>query len=133
MQLSFLYDIVAYIYGENVTLLEKVKGKMKGPHGGKEVPMTDNQPKPRIIDNPDAREIYVNKVIGSSFDGAAISVTLGCTRVVPERLDSPPPQGHQPSVYVAGRLTLTPQAAAELVNSLNGMLTAISKTSAKPN
>ena len=95
--------------------------------------MTDNQEKPRIVDHPDASEIYVNKVIGCSFDGAAVSVTLGCTRVILERLDTPPLQGHQPSVYVAGRITLTPQAAAELVNGLNGMLKAISKAPNKPN
>jgi hypothetical protein len=95
--------------------------------------MANNPQKPRIIDSADAHEIYVNKVVGSSFDGANISVTLGCTRVVPERLDSPPPQGHVPAVYVTGRITLSPSAAAELVNGLNGMLAAISKSTGKPN
>jgi hypothetical protein len=95
--------------------------------------MANEPPKPRIIDNPDAREIYVNKVIGCSFDGATVGVTLGCTRVVPERLDTPPAQGHTSAIYVTGRLTLSPAAAAELVNGLNGMLAAISKTTSKPN
>jgi hypothetical protein len=95
--------------------------------------MVENRQKPRLIDNPEVSEIYANKIIGTSFDGATLGVTLGCTRVVPERLDTPPPQGHSPSVYVAGRLILSPAAAAELVNGLSGMLAAISKSPAKAN
>jgi hypothetical protein len=90
--------------------------------------MADNQPKPRIIDSPEVREIYVNKTIGSSFDGATISLLLGCTRIVPDRLDLPPQQAQPPSVYVTGRIALSPAAAVELANALNGILATISKS-----
>jgi hypothetical protein len=85
--------------------------------------MTESPPKHQIIDNPDVREIYVNKTLGGSFDGTAITLTLGCTR-----FDRPAPQGQLPSIYVTGRLTLSPTAAVELLNSLNSILAAISKT-----
>jgi three-Cys-motif partner protein len=74
-------------------------------------------------------EAYVKtrlKTIGCSFDGGAISVLLGCSRVVPERLDTMPEQDQPPPVYVTGRLALSPAAAVELINSLNGILAAIS-------
>lgn len=62
--------------------------------------MAENEPRPRIIDNPGVAEIYVNRIIGSSFDGATIGVTLGCAPVVPERFEATP---SDPVVYVAGR------------------------------
>ena len=92
--------------------------------------MTDQQ-KIRIVDKASSREIYVNKVIDSTFDGAAIGVTLGCIRVVPERLDARP--STPPGVYVTGRLSLSPVAARELVDRLNGILAAITKGSGKAN
>ena len=93
--------------------------------------MAENEQKPTIVDDPSAIEIYVNKIVGSSFDGATVGVTLGCVRVVPERLDISP--SRPAAVYVAGRLSLKPSAAAELVNGLSGILTAISKGSSKTN
>jgi hypothetical protein len=97
-----------------------------------ECPMPDSQQKPRVVDNPDVSEVYVNKTIGCSFDGGAISVLLGCSRVVPERLDTMPGQDQPPPVYVTGRLALSPAAAVELINSLNGILAAISNAPNSP-
>jgi hypothetical protein len=93
--------------------------------------MVENEQKLTIIDDPSAIEAYVNKIVGVSFDGATVGVTLGCVRVVPERLDTSPSK--PAAAYVAGRLSLTPTAAAELVNGLNGILTAISKGPTKTN
>ncbi len=93
--------------------------------------MAENKPKAAIIDNPQTSEIYVNKIIGTLFDGATVGVTLGCTRVIPERIDTAP--SDPPAVHVAGRLSLTPAAAAELVKALNGILAAISKGPGKAN
>jgi hypothetical protein len=87
--------------------------------------MAEISQKQTVIDNIDAAEIYVNKIVGSSFDGTTVGVTLGCTRVVPERLNTTP--SSPPVVYVAGRLSLTPAAAADLVKGLSGILAAISK------
>ena len=98
--------------------------------------MAGAQQKPQIVDNPDIREIYVNKTIGVSFDGGTVGLTLGCTRLLPERLDTPPRQDQPPAVYVTGRLALSPSAAVELANALNGILADISKkpdNKSKPN
>lgn len=92
--------------------------------------MADLQ-KMRIVDEVRSREIYVNKVIDSTFDGAAIGVTLGCIRVVPDRLDTRPRM--PPAAYVTGRLSLSPVAARELADRLNGILAAISKVPGKAN
>ena len=96
--------------------------------------MAGDQQKPRIVDNPQVREIYINKTIGVSYDGGTIGLTLGCTRVLPERLDTPPRQDHPPAVHVTGRIALTPSAAVELANALNGILADIAKrTNSPPN
>ena len=94
--------------------------------------MPEGSQKSRIVDNPDVSEVYVNKTIGCSFDGGAISILLGCSRVVPERLDAMPGQDRGPNVYVTGRLALSPAAAVELINALNGILAAISKAPNSP-
>jgi hypothetical protein len=94
--------------------------------------MTDVPPKPRVLDNPDIGEIYANRVIGASFDGGAISILVGCARVIPERVDTTPTQGEPPSVYVTGRLALSPAAAVELVNILSGILTTLAKSPSNP-
>jgi hypothetical protein len=94
--------------------------------------MADHLQKPRVVDNPDVAEIYVNKTIGCSYDGSAISVLLGCSRVVPGRLDAKLEEDQLPAVHVTGRLALSPAAAVELMNTLNGILAAISKAPNSP-
>lgn len=94
--------------------------------------MTENQRKPRIVDNPDAREIYINRTIGTAFDGAAITILLGCARVVPERVDTPPQQSEPPAVHLTARIALSLNAAVELANALNGILATIAKDPAGP-
>jgi hypothetical protein len=64
--------------------------------------MVENEQKPTPFDDPSDIEVYVNKIVGVSFDGATVGVTLGCIRVVPERLDTPP---SKPAVaYVLGAI-----------------------------
>ena len=94
--------------------------------------MSGGQEKPRIIDSLDVREIYINKTIGVSYDGGTVGLTLGCTRVLPERLDTMPRQDQPPAVYVTGRIALSPSAAVELANALNGILADISKKQSGP-
>src|SRR5450759_145187 len=89
--------------------------------------MAGDQQKPRIVDNPQVSEIYVNKTIGASFDGGTISLTLGCTRMLPEQLGTPPRQDQPPTVHVTGRIALSPSAAVELANALNGILADIAQ------
>jgi hypothetical protein len=95
-------------------------------------PMADHPNKPRVVDNPDVGEIYVNKTIGCSYDGGAISVLLGCSRIVPGRLDARLEEDQLPAVHVTGRLALSPAAAVELINTLNGILAAISRAPNSP-
>jgi len=92
--------------------------------------MAESAQKPRIIDNPAAPEIYVNKVVGGSFDGTTIGITLGSTRVLPDHLDASP---GPPAVHLAGRLCLTPAAAGELAKAISGILSAISTSPGKAN
>jgi hypothetical protein len=94
--------------------------------------MSDDSHKPRVIDNPDVGEIYANKTIGASFDGGGISVLFGCSRVVPELVDTPIERSEPPAVYVTGRLTLSPSAAVELMNALNEILAALSQAPNSP-
>jgi hypothetical protein len=94
--------------------------------------MSDDSRKPRVIDNPDVGEIYANKTIGASFDGGGISVLVGCSRVIPDFIDTSVQRNEPPSVYVTGRLTLSPSAAVELMNALNGILAALSQAPNSP-
>jgi hypothetical protein len=71
------------------------------------------QPKFRIQDNPSIIEIYANKFLGAVFDGSAVN------RLHLEKTDQAPTQGQQPVVQITHRLTLSPAAAIELINSLN--------------
>jgi hypothetical protein len=81
-------------------------------------------PKPRVIDNPAVGELYANKVISTSFDGGALILTVGVTRIVPDRIDDVPNASAMPvpSVHVSGRIALSPAAAVEAINGLNGLL-----------
>jgi hypothetical protein len=94
--------------------------------------MSEAPRKPRVVDNPDVGEIYANKTIGASFDGGAITVLVGCSRIVPEFVDSCIEPSDAPAVYVTSRLTLSPAAAVELMNALNGILAALSNVPNSP-
>ena len=43
--------------------------------------MADAPKKISIIDNPSISELYANKLIATSFDGGAVTITLGTTRI----------------------------------------------------
>jgi hypothetical protein len=81
--------------------------------------MADAPQKPNIIDNPSVGELYANKLIGTSFDGGAVSITLGTTRFMP---GESPKKGKPATVYVTARLALSPGGAVELANALGAML-----------
>ncbi len=78
---------------------------------------------PRVIDDPTIRETYANKLISAQFDGGAIVVTMGTTRITPNRVDERPDiAGIKPAVHVSTRVACSPNAALELINALNGLL-----------
>jgi hypothetical protein len=83
--------------------------------------------KPRVHDDPAVREVYANKLITASFEGGPLVITLGTTRLLPDRVDEPLRPGTIPDVFVTGRLAISPQVAMELVNSLQGLLAIASR------
>lgn len=89
--------------------------------------MADQQQKLRLVDVPEIVEVYANKLVNTTFDGGAFSVTFGATRLLAERVGEMPQQGQQPAVYVTARLALSPAVAVELVNAMNGLLQAMAK------
>jgi hypothetical protein len=94
--------------------------------------MSDGPERPRVVDNPNVSEIYANRAIGTSFDGGGISILFGCSRVIPEFVDSLPQKNEQPSVFVTGRLTLSPAGAVELMNQLNQILAVLTNAQNSP-
>lgn len=93
--------------------------------------MTEQKQKFRIHDNPAIGEVYVNKFIGSFFDGGAVTLTFGTIRLVTEKTDEGPREGSQPAVYITHRLSLSPSAAVELINGLNTVLSALTQAQAR--
>ncbi len=81
---------------------------------------------PRVIDDPTVREVYANKIVSAQFDGGTVMITLGATRITPNRIDERPDvAGVKPAVHISARLALSPPAAMELINNLNGLLAAV--------
>ena len=93
--------------------------------------MTDKKPQMAVVDDPSVKEVYANKVIGTTFDGGALSITLGVGRFVPKTTDEAPKQGALPVVHVTARLSLSPTAAVELASALKLMLDRLGKVSAE--
>jgi hypothetical protein len=85
--------------------------------------MAERKQRLRVLDDVRVGETYANRVISTSFDGGAICVTLGAIRLVPEHTDEPATES-EPRVHVTARLTLSPSAAVELIQNLNGVLAA---------
>jgi hypothetical protein len=85
---------------------------------------TKPNPKPRVVDNAAVGELYANKVISTSFDGGALILTIGVTRIIPDRIDDVPNPANMPTprVHVSGRIALSPAAAVEAINGLTGLL-----------
>jgi hypothetical protein len=90
--------------------------------------MESAKPKPRIFDNVEVRETYSNKLIGTAFDGGSLSITLGTSRFIPDRIDDPPRNGQHPGVYVTDRIAISPACAVEVVNALNHILSVMAAT-----
>jgi hypothetical protein len=94
------------------------------------MPEQQPQPKWRIVDNPHVPEVYANKFVSATFDGGALVITMGTSRVSTEPAGQP--QGNQQTlpVHVTARLAVSAQAAVELVNAVNSVLGAVAKAAA---
>ena len=93
--------------------------------------MADKKPQIAVVDDPSAKEIYANTLVGATFDGGALTITLGVSRIVPNKINEAPTQGTLPTVHVTARLSLSPAAATNLANALKGMLDQIRKAGAE--
>lgn len=80
------------------------------------------QPRFKIVDTPTVHEAYANQFISAGFDSASVTITLGTSRLVPERMGEGIKEGSVPSVYVTARLALSAPAAVELIRNISGML-----------
>jgi hypothetical protein len=94
---------------------------------GRDKAVTTERKKFKIIDDPSVRESYANKLISASFDGGAVVLTLGTTRLMPEDTTQSPKQGSLPHVHVTTRLAISPGGAVELTNALTNMLKTLSE------
>jgi len=95
--------------------------------------MSDQKAKPEkepmtVVDDAAVKEVYANKLIAATFDGGALSITMGATRVLPERIEreAKDKQG-KAQVHTTARLALSPIAAMELTRALTNMLGTLSK------
>lgn len=81
------------------------------------------KPKLRVIDDATVRESVATNAVGGLLSDNTLFVTLAVQRALPETTGAPPSQ--TPVAQVTARLALTPTAAVELVNLLNGLLSAV--------
>lgn len=81
--------------------------------------MNEDSKRLKVHDDPKVRETYANQMVSASFDGGSLILTLGVRRYVPECVGEPVEPA---SVLVTERLAITPGVAAEMINSLQGLL-----------
>lgn len=85
--------------------------------------MADTPKKFRIKDDPTVRELYSSHLCACAFDGANVSITFGALRMIPERAGEPPKSGSgDVSVYINSRIALSPNAAVELMQTLQTLV-----------
>jgi hypothetical protein len=75
----------------------------------------------RVQDGPTLNEVYSNRVVGVSFDGSVVSVTLATARSLQERVGENV-EG-KPVAVVNNRLALAPTAVMELHRAFGDMIT----------
>lgn len=84
----------------------------------------------RVVDDPTVKELYANKLIGTMFDGGSLSITMGVTRMLPEKTEGGIKEGTQPQVHVTARLALSPSGAVELADALAKMINTLNQMAA---
>jgi len=85
--------------------------------------VADNRPQQsKIVDVPTVHETYANQFIAAGFDGSSVTITLGTSRFVPEKMGEGLKEGSGPTVFVTTRIAISAPAAVEFVTNLTGML-----------
>jgi hypothetical protein len=87
--------------------------------------VSENRKNPKVVTDPAVREVYANKLISTTFDGGSIVLTLGVTRVLPNRVDEAPDANAVPNCHVTSMIALSPAASIEVVNGLGSMISMI--------
>jgi len=87
----------------------------------------------RYIDRPDCEETFADSINALAFDGQALRIEFGVTRLDEKKADGPL-SGRR---YPACRLVLTPVAAVDLINKMQQVGAALAqagvvKTAAPP-
>lgn len=84
--------------------------------------MADNTKPQKIWDVPTVHEVYANQFISAGFDGSSVTLQLGTSRLMPEKMGEGIKDGAQPGVYVTARLAISAAAMVELITNITGML-----------
>ena len=82
-------------------------------------------PGERVKDDAAVNDVYSNRVVGMSFDGAVVTVTLASTRSVQERVGENI-EG-KPIAFVNNRLALPPTTVVELHRAFGEMIDVIAQ------
>lgn len=77
----------------------------------------------RYVDIPDCKEIFADSITAAYFDGQALRIEFGVTRL-DEVKPNTPVTGRR---YPAQRMVLTPSAAVELINRMQQVAAALSQ------
>jgi hypothetical protein len=85
----------------------------------------------RVIDDPTAKPVFINKIIGISVDSnGTFTLTMGDVRHIPVDMKPNPVAHHE--IFVSTRLALPPHAAADLVKNLSDALTQVKALMGQP-
>lgn len=83
-----------------------------------------------VRDNPNVVEVYSNRVVNMTYDGAAVVLTLAAARAMPERLDDADAiktATLNPTAVVNNRLALPAATVIDMYNSLGEIVAHIRK------
>lgn len=84
--------------------------------------MADNKQNTKVVDVPTVHEVYANQFIAAGFDGSSVTISLGTSRLMPEKMGDGIKEGAQPAVFVTARLAISAAAAVDFITNVSGML-----------
>lgn len=81
--------------------------------------------KPKVVDFGAGPHLYGGEFLGAMFDGSCVTIHIGNLEARITELDG---QLQAPVVVHSGKITLSPKAATQLVNSLTRMISTLSSS-----
>jgi len=79
--------------------------------------LADNKQNTKVVDVPTVHEVYANQFIAAGFDGSSVTISLGTSRLMPEKMGDGIKEGAQPAVFVTARLAISAAAAVDAMHS----------------